>query len=1170
MLVDTGATISLISSSYLATLPKEGLTVHKGTRSSLRTVAGDTVPVDGVATISLSIAGENFRRDIYVANIVDQCILGFDFMKEHECVLNARDGTLLIGQRQLVLGSCGASEVQCSRHVICRRTVTVEPYAEVVIPGWTPFTRQSKVLLVEPCPEGPPTSGIMVARGLIRHEGQAVPVRLLNLTPSPIVLQKGQQLAQCDEVVEIRATAGADSTTTHFGVPAIDPNLLQYIENLIACTEPELLPDQKEKIRSLFLDFNDVFSFTSADLGRTTAALHHIDTGTAKPIKQSPRRLPLSSVKEVDQLIHDMQSQDVIEPSSSPWASPIVLVKKKDGSTRFCVDYRRLNEVTKKDSYPLPRIDDTLHALAGAALFSTLDLRSGYWQVGVAPQHKEKTAFTTGRGLWQFKVMPFGLCNAPATFQRLMENVLSGLPPEVCLVYIDDVIVHSKTFDEHVERLKRVFERLRTANLKLNPTKCKFLKPSVVYLGHLVSATGVQADSAKVESIQSWPVPTDKPSLRAFLGFCSYYRRFVPHFAELADPLYQILTKQRSFQWTSSCNEAFVALKACLTSPPVLAFPLPDAPFILDTDASQTGIGAVLSQLQDGEERIIACFSRALRKPERNYCVTRQELLAVVKSVQHFHHYLYGRHFSLRTDHAALQWLLTFRNPEGQVARWIQTLQEYDFTPKHRRGRDHANADALSRIPCAGTNCRHCSRDTSSTHEACAITVDSNANLEHLRLAQVEDPNIGPILAWKQADSRPPWAELSSESEQIKGYWALWGSLELHEGLLYRIWESADGRTTQRQLILPTVCRDDALRMLHSSPAGGHYGVNKTLAKVRERYYWLEYKRDVEEWCRSCDLCASRKGPRTRTRGKLQECISGTPFERVALDILGPLPTTNHGNKYLLVVMDYFTKWPEAYPLPNQEATTVAEALVNQWVSRFGAPMLLHSDQGRNFESRVFQDMCRCLGISKTRTTAQHPQSDGMVERFNRTILQHLSLFVSDNQRNWDELVPLFLLSYRTALHETIGETPATMVTGRNLRLPTDLALGPTPDGEHAEGSVSSYLVALHARLEAVHRFARRHMKQAFTRMKTRYDRRATDGGFAEGQSVWLFNPARKRGLSPKLQRHWQGPYVITKRLNDVVYRIRRTGRSRPLVVHIDRLALYHGSQASGEEEGRV
>lgn len=396
-----------------------------------------------------------------------------------------------------------------------------------------------------------------------------------------------------------------------------------------------------------------------------------------------------------------MLKDGIIEPSSSAWASPVVLVKKKDGSTRFCVDYRKLNELTIKDSYPLPLADSCFDALTGSKWFCTLDLSSGYWQVAMATEDREKTAFTTGSGgLFHFTVMPFGLVSAPATFERLMERVLAGLPWDVCLAYLDDIIVHAESFEAEKDRLCKVLQRLRNAGLKLSPKKCNLFQQSVKFLGHVVSGEGLSTDPEKTRAVAEWPVPSKVTELRSFLGLCSYYRRFVKDFAEIARPLHRLTEKTKDFAWTQECDDAFNRLKTALTTAPVLKYPSTTDPFILDTDASNFGLGAVLSQVQDGEERVVAYYSTTLSKPERNYCVTRKELLAVVKAVKRFHHYLYGRQFLVRTDHGALRWLMKFKNPEGQLARWLEYLGTYDLRIEHRSGNKHTNADALSRRPC--------------------------------------------------------------------------------------------------------------------------------------------------------------------------------------------------------------------------------------------------------------------------------------------------------------------------------------------------------------------------------------------------------------------------------------------------------------------------------------
>ena len=371
---------------------------------------------------------------------------------------------------------------------------------------------------------------------------------------------------------------------------------------------------------------------------------------------------------------------------------------------RFYVDYRKLNDFTHKDSYPLPCIDDSVEALSGVRWFSTLNLKSGYWQVDMDEVDKEKTAFSIGSGLWQFTVMPFGLFNAPATFERLMEQVLSGLPLATVLIYLDDVLVAGWSFSEHLAHLRVVLQRFRKAYLKLNPKKYFLLQMQVKYLGHVVSQQGISTDPDKMEAIRSWATPNSAKEVRRL---CSYYRRFIAGFSDISQPLVRC-AEESPFTWTLEVDAAFQKLKAVLTETPVLGYPTPDDQFVVDTDASLTRVGAVLSQLQDGQEKVISYYSSSLSRAERNYCAPRRELLAILKAVRRFHPYLYGRPFTLRTDHAALRWLLKLCCSEGQIARWLEELQQYNFKVEHRPGARHVNADALSRRPCASSGYKYC------------------------------------------------------------------------------------------------------------------------------------------------------------------------------------------------------------------------------------------------------------------------------------------------------------------------------------------------------------------------------------------------------------------------------------------------------------------------------
>ena len=512
----------------------------------------------------------------------------------------------------------------------------IQPWCEVELMASVDESGvQGTWLLEESTRKRPPAS---VARALVRVVSNRVPVRLLNARCEPVIVYAGMEIAtleQAEVPIERIQTIAKDYE------PHVDEQKWELLSTLAEEAGYDLSSEERERFQDLLCSYADVFASSTTDYGRTSWLRHCIDTGNAVPIRQPVRCLPPQRRDNVRQLIGEMLEKGVVERSISPWASPIVLVRKRDGTMRFCVDYRKVNSITCKDAYPLPRIDATLDTLAGSQWFSTLYLLSDYWQVEVEETDREKTAFCTTEGLFQFRVMPFGLCNAPATFQRLMDLVLAGLQWSRCLVYIDDVIIVGKSFQEHLRNLQEVLQRLREAGLKLKPSKCIFFQSSVKYLGHVVSREGVMADPDKVRKVATWPVPTSTKETQSFLGFASYYRRFIRDFAEIAKPLHRLTEKTAPFNWTVECQAAFQELRQRLTSAPILAHPDFSQQFILDTDASDIGMGAVLSQVdREGRERAIAYGSRLLSKAERRYCVTRRELLAVVTFTRHFRPYL--------------------------------------------------------------------------------------------------------------------------------------------------------------------------------------------------------------------------------------------------------------------------------------------------------------------------------------------------------------------------------------------------------------------------------------------------------------------------------------------------------------------------------------------------
>ena len=663
--------------------------------------------------------------------------------------------------------------------VVLRETTIVPPNSGTFVPINIPYAQHlTNTGMIE---TNRSHGDIYVVLGLVDLQCDALLINILNTSSEPVTLYANQQVGTCvsysdmfDEKLDyIRASFSevAESCNENNNtIPA-------YLQDLLHRSSIHLDNDQTKVLENLLIKYASVFSKSPDDIGRTNLAQHRINTGTAFPIRQPCRRLPLGKMQIEKDELQKMIDNGIIEPSSSPWSSNIVLVIKKDGKVRFCVDYRRLNDVTVKDAYPLPRVDSCLDSLAGAKWFSSMDLNSGFWQIAMSPEDKEKTAFNTSLGLYQFTVMPFGLAKSPSTFERLMENVLRGMQWQECLVYMDDIIAPSTTFTQGLERLEHIFQRLLSANLKLKPSKCTFFQKEIKFLGHIVSESGIATDPQKSSAIMDWPVLTSAKQAKSFLGSCSYYWRFVKGFAQIARPLHKICEKGSKFQWSQECQDSFDVLKQKLTESPILSYPLPGLGFVLDTDSSDKAVGAVLSQIQDGSEKVIAYMSRAMNKHEQQYCVTRKELLAVVVALKTFHSYLYGQEVLLRTDNAAISWMKNLKNPTGQTARWLQEIETYNLTVTHRVGTKHLNADALNRR--LGRSCERqeqrnllsdSDEDTNEVtpeisvravtrSEAAKDTISPESGivlhgwqLESVRQAQLDDKDIALLLVAKESN----------------------------------------------------------------------------------------------------------------------------------------------------------------------------------------------------------------------------------------------------------------------------------------------------------------------------------------------------------------------------------------------------------------------------------
>jgi hypothetical protein len=913
---------------------------------------------------------------------------------------------------------------------------------------------------------------------------------------------------------------------------------------------------------------------------------HHIDTGDAAPIKQHPRRVPYSQIDAVNDEIDKMLQKGIIRPSSSPWSSPVVLVKKSDDSLRFCVDYRKLNSVTKKDSFPIARIDETIDAISGSEYFCVMDLASGCWQIPLDDESIEKTAFCSRRGLFEFTRLSFGLTNAPSGFARLMSHVLKGMSSSEVLVYVDDIMVHGKTFQATLSSLREVLSRLRASGLKLKPKKCQLFKESVNYLGHVVSKEGVSCDPKKIEAIRDWAIPRSVKEVRAVLGTASYYRKYIQDFAKISAPLNGLLHKGVKFVWSDDCQRAFELIKSHLSSAPILAFPIEDGEFRLDTDASDLGIGAVLSQLQDGEEKVIAYASKTLSPAQKVYCTTYKELLAVRTFVEHFRVYLYGRRFTVRTDHASLRWLKNFDKPEGMIMRWISYLDTFDIQWVHRPGANHGNADGLSRKPptrcCQYEKCIDCGTEA---HGSCSVDYEDVEVLHGIadkkpREGEIEDEfstwlkqwSKLQISTWQQADAdlcrimeakgaeqpRPCFQEVKSCSSEYKTLWALWDELELVDGVLYRKTVVSPNQEAILQCIAPREIRNFILAQLHNTRMAGHLGVTKTCNRIRQRFYWPGYRKDVTRWCRRCNKCAQTN--KRVTRAALVHDLVGSPLERVGIDIVGPFPTSEEGNSYLLVIIDYFTRWTEAYPIPDQKAITVADKFVAEFITRFGVPDRLVSDQGTDFMSQLFRHMCQLMEVEQTRCSPYHPATNGLTERMNSTIQSMLAAFVNDHRDDWEDHLPYVLFAYRAAVQESTGCTPNLLMLGREVTAPIDLMFHRGHPPKTNPQCYVQYVEWVRQAMDKAFTFARERMGLSIERQDKYHSKKVRESQIQEGSLVWYhYLPTARK----KLSKFWQGPYLVKKKISDVTYLIQQSKQDKGRVVHINNLKLYLGVEES-------
>lgn len=733
-------------------------------------------------------------------------------------------------------------------------------------------------------------------------------------------------------------------------------------------------------------------------LGKTSFLSHTINTGDVQPIKQ--RHYPVSPAVQAEMYaeLDRMLSLGVIEPSQSPWNSPIVMVRKHCGKARLCLDSRAVNNVSVKDAYPLPIIDGILSRLGDTFFISSIDLKDAFWQIELDQTSREKTAFTVpGRSLYQFVRMPFGLCNAAQTMCRLMDKVIGPELRESVFVYIDDLLIVSADFESHVNRIREVAKRLRTANLTINVSKSKFAMREIKYLGYIVGNGCLKTDPEKIRAISEFPQPATIRQLRRFLGLTGWYQRFISNYSAVSAPLSDIKGKPEKFKWSAKAQEAFEALKHCLTSAPVLTHPDFSKPFLVQCDASLTGVGSVLCQVgEDGQEHPIAFMSKKLNAAQRNYSVTELECYAAVLSVKKFRPYIEGMKFTIITDHASLKWLMGQKDLGGRLARWSLKLQAFDFSIEHRKGSAHVVPDTLSRAYMEELSVGN---DLSAT-----IDLKSPFFLSDVYVA-LKDEILKEKEKFPALDVREEHIFIRTETAECDNPWKLWVPLGLTEQLI---------------------------KSAHDPPLSAHGGIAKTLERLKRSFYWPGMARQVRDYIRSCDICKETKAANTILRPPMgKQILVDQPWQRLYIDFLGPYPRSKRGNTTVLILLDQFSKFVVLKPVRKATAQEFVKFLETDIFHLFGVPESILSDNGSQFRSHLLKNLFTRYGVNHIMTGLYSPQANAS-ERVNRTLLASIRAYIGKDHRDWDNEISAIASALRNNVHSSTGYSPHVLVFGRH------------------------------------------------------------------------------------------------------------------------------------------
>jgi hypothetical protein len=896
---------------------------------------------------------------------------------------------------------------------------------------------------------------------------------------------------------------------------------VEHVINGLEIDTQATLTDEDRQLRleeeQLCQKYSDVFpDDLPARLPPKRAVDHEIDLvpGSAPPSRPTYRLSP-PEMDELKKQLQDLIDHGFIRPSVSPYGAPVLFVKKKDGSMRMCIDYRALNKITIKNKYPLPRTDELFDRLHGKKWFSKIDLRSGYYQIGIAPKDVDKTAFRTRYGHYEFMVLPFGLTNAPATFMRVMQDCLREYLDVFCCAFLDDVLIYSDTLEEHKRHVQLVLDKLREHQLYAKKSKCEFYKKTISFLGHVISKDGIAMEKDKVKAVCEWPPLKTVHDVKSFLGLAGYYRRFIAGFSRICAPLSDLTKgnnqKNSPINWKDEQQNAFDEIKKAISTEPVLILPDPKLPYTIQTDSSGFAVGAVLMQDQGKGLQPIAFMSKKMLPPEKNYPVHEQEELAIICALKEWRHYLHGSKITIETDHKSLKYLDTKPTLSARQTRWMETLAEFEYEIVPKRGEDNVVADALSR------------RADHQTLGLMESMKNEKAQLTSVTITEIDSKGL--IQLVKEAYEEDEACKKMIEMKKGKDWYVNDNGMIIMNKRIYI--------PTNKQIITRI------LRECHDSQVAAHRGVSKTQELVARRFAWPGMNKHIKEYVLSCVPCQSNKPSNQLPGGLLHPLpIPTRNWEIVSMDLIISLPKTTSGHDAILVVVCKLSKY--AYFIPTTttvDAVRLAQLFFLNVVRYHGLPTAIISDRDARFTSNFWRSLWSCLDTKLNMSTAFRPQTDGQTERVNRVLEEMLRNYVSYQQHDWNEYLVGVEIAYNNSQQASTGHSPFFLNYGFHPRLPIDIATGAVlhPSNE----SNNPYSQHMFTQMQDNIKGAREALLKAQQRQAHYADQRRRDVKLGVGEMVMLSTEHLKTDdRARKLLGKYIGPFRVKRVVNEVAYEL--------------------------------